>query len=535
MKLHLFRLASAIALSLPVSAFAAPADFGVKQEHLLHAQSEKLFGFEAPIRNSATAADYVPREAAAAGDRQLLAHGLVPEFVTRSVGGLGDMIAFWPDDLNYTHLIVCNEWSRSPSGSGENTGRNPSVQRINVTTGEVENILFGMSRCDGIRTTQWGTVLATEENGADGSAYEILNPLGTTGCWVYDRGAPGVDADIRSAFNDATPDSCEDQIRKRTALVAQSWEGLEVLDTGVVIGGDELRPGEDVDGGAVFRFVPDTFYACEGAPVRPGQLCRNTVSNLDQSPLVSGQNYALFHVCSGTDDYGQGCEYGDAGRWIAVEAVTARFDADLLGASGYCRPEDLHIDRSYGMFNGGEGIRWCWNNTCGGSDGETLCVIESGEAVQARDSVELDIGGAAGAQHFLANGENLARADTRRFVESDAEMRNQDNLDFQPHSSNVYLIEDFNEIDAGGTGGDVWACLPDGADRDERSDGCVKVLSVIDPQSEPSGFIFDGTGETAFYHLQHGEQPEELKDFASNPMNGNTDDLIRIRGFKVRK
>ncbi len=522
-------------LALAPAAQAAPADFGAKQEQLLHAQSVQLFGFEIPITDSATAADYVPREDATAAARQLLAHGLVAEFVTRSVGGLGDMIAFWPDDVNYSHLIVCNEWGRDPGGVGEDTGRNPSVQRINVNTGAVENILFGMSRCDGIRATQWGTVLATEENGADGSAYEILDPLATTGCWVYDRGAAGVDADIRSAFNDGTANSCETNIRKRTALAAQSWEGLEALDSGVVIGGDELRAEKDVDGGAIFRFVPDTFFACAGAPVRPGQRCENTISNLDESPLVRGQNFALFHVCSGTDDYGQGCEYGDEGRWVAVEAATARFDAHLLGATGYCRPEDLHVDRSYGMFADGEGIRWCWTNTCGGGNGEALCVIESSEAVQAGDTIELNIGGVAGMQLFLANGESLAKADTQRFIESDAEMRNHDNLDIQPFTSNVYLIEDFNTIDDGGTGGDIWACLPDGADRDERTDGCVKVLSVVDPDSEPSGFIFDGTGETAFYHVQHGEQPEALQDSDSNPLNGDTDDLIRISGFKVNK
>ena len=211
------------ALSVTPAVLAAPADFGEKQEHLLKAQSVQLFGFEAPIEKSATYDDYIARENATAAERQLLAKGLTAAFVTRKIGGLGDMIAFWPNDLEYSHVIVCNEWGRSPGHAGMNGGRNPSVQRIDVETGAVENILFGMSRCDGIRTTQWGTVLATEENGADGSAYEILDPLGTNGCWVYDRGAPGTDADIRDAFNSAAPDSCEDHIIKRPALVAQSW------------------------------------------------------------------------------------------------------------------------------------------------------------------------------------------------------------------------------------------------------------------------------------------------------------------------
>jgi len=67
--------------------------------------------------------------------------------------------------------------------------------------------------------------------------------------------------------------------------------------------------------------------------------------------------------------------------------------------------------------------------------------------------------------------------------------------------------------------------------RDWYTDGCVSMLSINDPSAEPSGFIFDGTGKTAFYHLQHGQQPEELKDYESNKYDGTTDDLMMITGF----
>ena len=60
------------------------------------------------------------------------------------------------------------------------------------------------------------------------------------------------------------------------------------------------------------------------------------------------------------------------------------------------------------------------------------------------------------------------------------------------------------------------------------------MLSVNDAKAEPTGFIFDGTGSAAFYMVQHGEQPESLQDMTSNPVNGETDDLIRITGFKVK-
>ena len=70
------------------------------------------------------------------------------------------MISFWPDDVNYAHLMVCNEDGRkrtTPAGDG---GINSSVQRIEISTGMVETTLHRMDRCDAIRTTQWCTVLA---------------------------------------------------------------------------------------------------------------------------------------------------------------------------------------------------------------------------------------------------------------------------------------------------------------------------------------------------------------------------------------
>jgi hypothetical protein len=513
-------LAVAFTAAFAAPCFADNVDPGLSYEEILSEKSEKLFGFEGPLEQSATDADVIDRNVAKAEDRQLLADGLKAEFVSRAIGGNGDMITFWPNDLRYTHLIVCNELGRSDqvtTAFGSYEGQNPSIQRINVRTGKVQTILYGMDRCDGIRTTQWGTILATEEAGESGGAYEIINPLRTTGQWIADRGVQGGPADIRDAIGS---DTASTQIVKRTALVSQSWEGLEVLDNGVVIGGDELRPNLDQDGGAVFRFVPNTFYDCVGAPVRPGQLCQNRIWRLDQSPLVAGTNYALATVCSGTDDFGQGCEAG-RGIWVGVDAATARIDANERGATGYCRPEDLHVDRSYGIYTGGEGIRWCWNNTCSGGYGETLCVLE--DAVAA-SGVVLD---ANFGHNLLANEDgSLAEALITRFNEGDEQLNSHDNLDIQPFTSNVYVVEDNNF-------GDIWACLPDGADRNFDGDGCVRMLSIRDPEAEPTGFIFDGTGRAAYYHVQHGQQFDELRDFDSNPIDGRTDDLIKISGFKL--
>ncbi len=102
------------------------------------------------------------------------------------------------------------------------------------------------------------------------------------------------------------------------------------------------------------------------------------------------------------------------------------------------------------------------------------------------------------------DGSDLAEVDEQRIVEADEpglplRLSSHDNLDIQPRSSNTYIIEDTQF-------GDIWARLPDGADRNERTDGCGALLSITDPVAEPTGFIFNGTGRVAFYNIQHGSQ-----------------------------
>lgn len=72
--------------------------------------------------------------------------------------------------------------------------------------------------------------------------------------------------------------------------------------------------------------------------------------------------------------------------------------------------------------------------------------------------------------------------------------------------------------------------MPDGADRDLKSDGCVKMLSVKDTTAEPTGFIFDPTGTVAYLSIQHSADAG-MPLFDGYP----TDDILKITGFKVRK
>ena len=69
-----------------------------------------------------------------------------------------------------------------------------------------------------------------------------------------------------------------------------------------------------------------------------------------------------------------------------------------------------------------------------------------------------------------------------------------DNIDFQPRRGNVVLNEDAETTFESPHNNDMWDCLPDGADQDLLSDGCVRVATLNDLTAEWTGGIFDGTG-----------------------------------------
>ncbi|MDZ4346028.1 MAG: DUF839 domain-containing protein [Candidatus Binatia bacterium] len=463
-------------------------DFGRQVENLIEAQSQKLFGVGKPLNESAppTVGPYrTPSQKAS--DQVLLAKGLKVEYLTREAGNNADMLAFFPAD-NPTHLIYCVEGGRELLAPNK---WNPSVQRVNLSTGVVETILRGLDRCDGIRTTPWDTVLATEETN-DGSAYEILNPLATTEINTTGRGVCGAAA----TFNPATSN-----IVKRTALPCMAWEGLIVLPSGVVIGGDELRPGTSVgsggggpnsDGGAIFKFVPTTPRTTNGP-----------INDLANSPLTGGTAHAMQVSCNGNNQqFGQGCEVGNA-AWISVIAATARANANANGATGYYRPEDLEMDPKFKDPDNALAIRFCWTNTQSegaGSFGEVMCAIDAAPLTAQ------------------PNGRTVL---VYRFIEGDEDFNSFDNLAFQPKTGNLYVIEDHDN-------GDIFASQPDGADRDLKSDGCVKIFSVKDSSAEPTGFIFDPTGKVAYLSIQHS-------DDTNMPLVDGypTDDILKITGFDV--
>jgi hypothetical protein len=459
----------------------AKDDFGQKIEDLVAKAAVKATGFKKELElGQCTPQPAGYRTATQVAEDQLaVSKGLKVEYVTREAGNATDQMMLWPPE-NPTHIISAVEGGRTDLGGGK---FNPSVQRINLATGAVETILRGLTSGDPIRITPWGTILFAEE-ASDGGAYEIINPLNTTNVTVTDRATGAVSG----------PDA--GNVVKRTALPVIAWEGIVVLPNGVVYAGDELRPGTgtaDKDGGSLFKFIPTTL-----------RTLTTPIASLSESPLVAGTSYAARVSCTTGVQYGQGCDIGNA-EWIPVSAANARNDADAGGATGYYRPEDMDRDSGYE----GPGVRGCWANTWdedAKSYGEILCFIDQSPETAVPSVV--------------------SQTRIYRLLEGNPTFNQPDNIHFQPISNAPFVLEDHPN-------GEIRACLPDGADANEQSDGCGVVACVKDDSAEPTGWFFsapNAKGEMAVYvSIQHSNDTNmpKVDDYA-------TDDIIKITGIKVK-
>ena len=471
-------------------------DFGLFVQHQLEAKSEKLFGINQGLAASAlgpyTGADNVKSVE--------LAKGLKAYAVSNVNDKQADMIAFWPNDINPTHAFLCIE-----NFFSGNSPATVSVQRINLAgdpNSNVETIAKGISSCDPIKRTPWGTLVVGEEAGPNGGFYEIMEPMNLTGT------APAVITDRVAGT------STDSRVVKRKAVGNVSWEGVVILDNGTIYFADEKRPGSGKAGGGIYKFVPTTLY-------NPSM---GVITNPNLSPFASGANYGMrLGTRSGNTDYGQGSEIGK-GIWMAISA-TIYSDAsgninlgnaqNTLGFTGYYRPEDMDRD-PIAAKNGV--VRNCWANTGimsnglnsaiekGHNYGEILCLTDTAETAATTGFAPI----------------------VTQFVNGDRDMNHFDNLAFQPFTGNLVTQEDgeVSVLNADGSvkelrGNDIWICLPDGGDRDVQSDGCLRILSIKDADAESTGFIFDASGTNAYVNIQHRSTGKGA--------------LLRIEGFKVKK
>jgi secreted PhoX family phosphatase len=470
------------AVTVPVVANDdARADFGVFVQQALREHSQSLFGIQQPLSKSALG-PYSGADSTAAIE---VAKGLKVSLVSSAVAPTADMIALWPDDARPTHLFVCIE-----------AGGNPSVQRVDLSqpaNANATTIVTGLSSCDPVRRTAWGTIVVAEEAGATGGLYEIFSPADITTPIAVTSRATGATSDAR--------------VVKRKAVGSLSWEGNPILADGTMYMGDELRPGNGNLGGGIYKFVPDFPYGGFGPITVPAQ-----------SPLSSGRLYGLKVGSNG--DNGQGTEIGQ-GTWVLINPATyadangnviLRNAQTALKFTGYYRPEDMEFDPI--ALERGE-VRACWANTgrmskgagsaveTGSIMGEVMCLTDAASATAAGGAVPT----------------------VRRFIAGDTQANYFDNLAFQPGTGNLAVHEDGEVVvvKQDGTtelrGNDVWMCLPDGADRDVQCDGCIRCLSLRDTSAEPTGMIFTASGTEAYVNIQH-------RDAATGA-------VLKISGFRV--
>ena len=461
-----------LAAGATVASAIIVSDVGVGRDAQLANQSEPLFGISKPLESSSLTS--IDLATAQASPEQLvtLAKGLQARVVTAGTAAANiDQMALWPNSAEPTDIIGCNE-----QGTAD-----PGLQRISIATGTVQTIVSGTLSCDGVRRTAWGTILFSEEAGTGGQTYELIDPLGTTGV-TLDRGT-GVFAGGTGAAN----------LVRRPAVGRLSFEGHGLLPNGVMYYGDENRPSTGTAGGAYFKFVPTTPFA--GAPA---------ITSLAQSPLASGKVLGLrLGLNGGSTDYGQGTQTGK-GVWIPICAdgtATPCANVALRAASaankltGYYRPEDLEVspvDLAAGK------VKVCGNNT--GNEcldhtwGETICITD-GTVAQS-----------------LAG---TAVPEVQPFVSNSVEMAMTDNIAPQPGPAGRWLIAEDGDVGLGasitpGKNNDLFLCLPDGADVDDQSDGCVRVATLNDagtathPEgAEWTGPIFSDDGKHLYVSVQH--------------------------------
>src|SRR4051794_19236269 len=223
--------AALVATPSRVKAEQRHQDFGSFVASQLASHSEQLFGFNHPLEKSALGPYDGPDNLQAIQ----LAPGLHASLVSSSVASAADQIAMWPDDDNPRFLFVCDEETSTPA-----------VQRVDLSKPADSNattIVTGLTSCDPVRRTPWGTIIVAEEAGANGGLYELIDPEHIAGPINVTNRALGTNTD-------------ELHLVKRQAVGSLSFESFAVRSDGTMLYGDELAPSGGAAGGGIYKFVP---------------------------------------------------------------------------------------------------------------------------------------------------------------------------------------------------------------------------------------------------------------------------------------
>jgi hypothetical protein len=236
------------ALVAGTAAAAAFEDWGLSVQTQMENKSEPLFGVGQPLTKSSNVDLNQAQALADPAGLLTVAKGLHVNVVTAGKAAPNlDQMVLWPQS-DPQYIIACNEQGTA----------NPGLQKINLGDGAATTIATGITSCDPVRATPWGTVLFGEEGGSTGAMYELIDPLSVEGATIN-----------RTTGATSTP-----KIRRVNALGFLSFEGLAILPNGVTYYGDELSAGNGAPGGSFYKFVPTTPWP--GGPPSPTSISHRT-------------------------------------------------------------------------------------------------------------------------------------------------------------------------------------------------------------------------------------------------------------------
>ncbi len=447
---------------LAMTAVTAVADFsfGLFRDQQLSHFSYPLFGVGTPLANSST--QQVSQSDAQADPTKLvtLASGLTAKVVTTQGPAVDDQISLWPNDRNPTYLIACNEQGTT----------DPGLVRIELATGIVSTIVTGTTSCDPTRRTPWGTIVFGEEAGSGptgGRLYELIDPLHTTGVTL-----------------DRTTGMFSGGVGRRT-----SWSTRTALGTGRV-----RRPRRSSTTAPRTSTVDDSgFGPKNGGPgdvvlqVRPRQPVRRHIT--DHRPLAVAVRLGRGLRPAGRPEHelrpGPRVRVRASGsRCRTPTTRTSRAKDSPPGSPATTGPRTPTSTRSR-----------CGRDSCASAaptpaTRPTTSTVRSSASPTARSPQAEANTATPELQPFVIGGTSQG-------------INMPDNIAFQPRTGNVVLHEDAETTFESPHNNDLWDCLPDGADQDLLSDGCVRIATLNDLTAEWTGGIFDATGTHFFVSVQH--------------------------------
>jgi len=350
----------------------------------------------------------------------------------------------WPDmnTVNETgkhagrYMYRTHEVRGGAIGNDGNSARNGggsggAVSVVDLKTGVTKEVVgrADWEALDGIVWTPWRTVLFAEEAGTT-SRPDPDAPNATSGL-VYE-----LELDRRD------PMSAE-SVTVRPMLGALAHEGIEIDAEGNVYVIDEDKNG------SIYKFVPENY-----------------------GDLSSGQLYALKVMNGGKTG---------AAEWVALDMTQAQIKAHTaataVGATEYCRPEDLErIARTLYVALTCEDV----DNAANTSGSGAVMAIKLGEKPVV--------------SYVVAAGKNAPVENQSTGVTG---FKGPDNLANGPDGK-LWIVED-NAFS------DIWVYDPRSKDAngDGYKDGVHLFASLKDKPAEGTGIYFGKDPQTLFVNVQH--------------------------------